>query len=176
MKGLRMVAGANSVLPNENVFLGNNNNNNVDNRNEVITQMEKVIKYPLYRKNSSKYDIALVKLFKPLPLLPTNKAINAICLPSSNDDRHIVHRDRLTVSGYGRTTENGQAAQTLQACKNVYEKLYTPENMICAGDPGKDSCQGDSGGPLFQLNPSNERYILHGIVSYGVGCGRRQYP
>lgn len=48
--------------------------------------------------------------------------------------------------------------------------------MICAGDQDEDSCQGDSGGPLFKYNHENGRYFLYGIVSYGVGCGRREYP
>lgn len=47
---------------------------------------------------------------------------------------------------------------------------WTPEGMICGGDPKffeVDSCQGDSGGPLY----CDSR--LYGIVSFGRGCG---YP
>lgn len=44
--------------------------------------------------------------------------------------------------------------------------------MLCAGllQGGKDACQGDSGGPLVAENQ------LVGIVSFGVGCGRPNYP
>jgi len=45
--------------------------------------------------------------------------------------------------------------------------------MICAGRVGLDSCQGDSGGPLFVASPDGYRQI--GIVSFGLGCGRRGF-
>ena len=46
--------------------------------------------------------------------------------------------------------------------------------MICAGSEGKDSCQGDSGGPLT-CNNIYGKYLC-GIVSFGIGCGQRDYP
>jgi secreted trypsin-like serine protease len=49
--------------------------------------------------------------------------------------------------------------------------------MICAGfeEGGRDSCQGDSGGPMFMKN--EEQKIEHvGIVSWGIGCARPDYP
>ncbi|XP_026666905.1 trypsin-2-like [Ceratina calcarata] len=44
--------------------------------------------------------------------------------------------------------------------------------MICAGymQGGKDACLGSSGSPLV----AND--ILYGIVSWGQGCGRPNYP
>ncbi|ENN82139.1 hypothetical protein YQE_00221, partial [Dendroctonus ponderosae] len=43
---------------------------------------------------------------------------------------------------------------------------------MCAGSPygGRDACQGDSGGPLVVDN------ILIGIVSWGAGCARPNFP
>ncbi|KAL0859631.1 hypothetical protein ABMA27_010757 [Loxostege sticticalis] len=51
--------------------------------------------------------------------------------------------------------------------------IYLTSNMICAGRlgvGGADACQGDSGGPLLQGNTAV------GVVSFGLGCGRAQYP
>ena len=49
------------------------------------------------------------------------------------------------------------------------------ESTICAGEFEKDSCQGDSGGPLVKVDTYLWPYQI-GIVSWGVGCGRRDSP
>jgi len=46
--------------------------------------------------------------------------------------------------------------------------------MICAGEGGKDSCQGDSGGPMM-CERDGMNYLC-GIVSWGLGCARPNYP
>ncbi|XP_017007944.2 trypsin beta-like [Drosophila takahashii] len=56
------------------------------------------------------------------------------------------------------------------ACRSAYGNRITA-NMFCAGAPGKDACQGDSGGPLVTTNG-----IVIGVVSWGNGCARPQYP
>jgi len=55
------------------------------------------------------------------------------------------------------------------------------DSQICAGDlsGGKDTCQGDSGGPLYTTftgTNGQTRYIVAGIVSFGVGCADPSYP
>ncbi len=52
--------------------------------------------------------------------------------------------------------------------------------QVCAGEiqGGIDTCQGDSGGALYVngLVNNSTRFIAAGVVSYGQGCGRPEYP
>ena len=97
--------------------------------------------------------------------------------------------------GFGRTDANTPSSiQTLQhaslpyiaqsTCNSLYSIKQSGEtadfvvydDMICAGYPdgSKDSCQGDSGGPL--IYNSGGSAIISGVVSWGVGCGRKNRP
>ena len=65
--------------------------------------------------------------------------------------------------------------------------------FLCAGgEEGKDACKGDGGGPLacevkrertekkkdltFKMSQVNGRWVLSGIVSWGLGCGEKDVP
>ena len=58
------------------------------------------------------------------------------------------------------------------ACSGYPE--FNPAMMLCVGVAGgrKDACQGDSGGPLVKTG-SDEQV---GIVSFGEGCARANFP
>ena len=60
-----------------------------------------------------------------------------------------------------------------EACRQYHGRDRITKRMRCAGYPdgGIDACGGDSGGPL--VCPSNDKWYLVGIVSWGVGCARR---
>merc|ERR1719219_3250764 len=49
------------------------------------------------------------------------------------------------------------------------------ENMFCAaGYSGDGVCYGDSGGPLTIQD--HRKSVQLGIVSWGIGCGKKEYP
>jgi len=90
----------------------------------------------------------------------------------------------LTVSGWGARSEGGRPPTTLHAvrvpgisnyqCRRSYRSIT--DAMICAGETrgGVDSCQGDSGGPLTYTS-GGSTYVV-GVVSWGRGCARPDYP
>uniref|UniRef100_A0A8C6TXQ9 Serine protease 56 n=1 Tax=Neogobius melanostomus TaxID=47308 RepID=A0A8C6TXQ9_9GOBI len=63
-------------------------------------------------------------------------------------------------------------------CKSALGKDLVTNTMLCAGylSGGIDSCQGDSGGPLIYQDRISGRFQLHGITSWGDGCGEKGKP
>ncbi|XP_072558367.1 tryptase beta-2-like [Paramormyrops kingsleyae] len=141
----------------------------------------KSVIHPKYNNAIKGYDIALVRLDRPVRVLGVGR------YPYLGDSKDN-YDDPCYVAGWGQITENDPlpVPRTLQevavpivpndACKKSYPHLK-PE-MICAGKSGKDSCQGDTGGPLMCISKdgSDEIWKLAGIVSYGRGCGRAAFP
>lgn len=134
-----------------------------------------------YSKKTHTADIAIMRLKTPLSLQDNYKTV---CMP-------IPRRSYVgalgTVTGYGSQSQTfRRAAPKLRQvtvpiwenrkCSVVYKKNLT-ESFLCAGyeEGGKDACQGDSGGPLMTDGP-NERMMIVGVVSHGIGCGSPGYP
>ena len=126
------------------------------------------------------YDISLIKLQAPVAgIAPTQVANGA--------ERAIWNPGELeTIVGWGVTSENGSAPDTLQQaevpittdayCAKAYSS-FDPATMVCAGYPqgGTDTCQGDSGGPMFAYTPAGEERLV-GATSFGNGCAQAGYP
>lgn len=87
------------------------------------------------------------------------------------------------MTGWGNTQSSTESTFWLRSanvpavnqtkCSDAYREFGgVTDRMICAGyeKGGKDACQGDSGGPLVYENK------LVGVVSWGYGCARPNYP
>lgn len=132
--------------------------------------------------NNFSYDAAVIKLNSAV------SGIKPIKLSTASQDNLEKPGRKLTVAGWGTTSEGGNTSDRMREvsvpvvsdakAKTAYSSLspqlrYFPNLMVAAGQQGKDSCQGDSGGPLFK--PGTTRTQV-GIVSYGQGCARAAFP
>ena len=149
-------------------------------------RITRVITHVSFDKQSYEYDIAVLRMVRPVDFQPN--AI-PICLPDDNVN-DLVGRTG-SVTGWGRRSEYGQISPILrevhlpiisnEKCMSMYrlsgQNEWIPKIFLCAGtaNGGKDSCEGDSGGPLV-VKSRNGRYNLAGIISWGIGCGDRNRP
>ncbi|XP_062135434.1 uncharacterized protein LOC133845094 [Drosophila sulfurigaster albostrigata] len=143
----------------------------------VVARAEKLLPHEQYNASITDNDIALIFVSPPFPV-GTHQKIATIQVAKERPVAGTV----ATVSGWGTTTEGGLASMQLQQvqvslvdnaeCQAPYTWRPISEGMLCAAVPGggKDACQGDSGGPLVVDNQ------LLGIVSWGEGCARPDYP
>lgn len=153
-----------------------------DNNEELAQTIQVARKVQHAQYDQSGYienDICLLILEDSLNF---NAGAQAIALPSAGQ---TVTGD-VVVSGWGTTSEGGGAADKLRKvtvpvitddeCRDAYGQQDVFDSMICAGFPngGKDSCQGDSGGPM--VSTIGGQQVLSGIVSWGLGCARPNYP
>ncbi|MGK5441407.1 S1 family peptidase [Micromonospora sp. URMC 105] len=127
--------------------------------------------------NGSGKDWALIRLATPVTGLSTLP----IATTTAYDD------GTFTVAGWGAAREGGgQQRYLLKAtvpfvsdatCNANYDGEVIVAEEICAGyaGGGTDTCQGDSGGPMFRRDAGNA-WIQVGIVSWGNGCARPNYP
>lgn len=142
--------------------------------------VRKVRIHPGFEARTFVNDVAILQLGTNLPfeVIPTiQPGQGPLATPGT----------MATVTGWGATNENGFRSVTLREvdvpilsnaqCASKYGSDYRAVPMLCAGDlndGGEDACQGDSGGPFFVPDGADELQV--GIVSWGVGCARRNFP
>lgn len=149
----------------------------------IRVRFDKIIIHPRFRTERSGFDVALVRLARPLNL-PT---VSLARVDPGTADAYVV--------GWGDTASGAQVYKdSLQdvdvslladaTCWQLYdenaptlaEDISNRDTQRCAGRilGGVDACQGDSGGPL--LVRSNRGWLQVGISSWGLGCAFAGFP
>ncbi|XP_019381522.1 PREDICTED: plasma kallikrein isoform X1 [Gavialis gangeticus] len=144
-------------------------------------RVQDIVIHPQYVIAETGYDIALMKLDKPMNFTDVQQPI---CLPSKEEANTVY--TYCWVIGWGYAQERGPIKDILQKaniplvskeeCQSRYQEHTINNKVICAGykEGGKDACKGDSGGPLSCKH--EEIWYLVGITSWGEGCARPELP
>ncbi|XP_066587682.1 transmembrane protease serine 9-like [Prorops nasuta] len=159
----------------------------VDEDTEQSIEVEKNITHKSYAGGVNPYDIALLKLKKPLTL---SKAVAAIRLPEAGEEL----TGTVVLSGWGSISSTKQpvwpeklqkidlSVIDFQTCKEALGKFNLSSSLhetnVCTGPltGGLSACNGDSGGPLITIKSNNETELV-GIVSWGITpCGTPGAP
>merc|ERR1712038_2023727 len=134
--------------------------------------------------------------------LTSTDDINAACLPGCEDQFNYQFANgtgvRCWVAGWGKDGKGGKF-QPIQnkvdvpimsdsLCQRKLKNALGPafgqpgynfqlsESEVCAGgEEGKDACDGDGGAPLVCQSKDN-RWVIAGIVTWGVDCGQVGVP
>jgi trypsin len=147
---------------------------------QINRSVQSVTVHPNYNSNTRVNDFAILKLSSPV--------YTVFPIALNGDGAAPGIGQSLTVIGVGAIRESGPSSGVLnEVSVNVlnpdtcnsqrqYNGAVVTSSMFCAGVPsgGRDSCQGDSGSPIIQV--INGVDTLVGIVSWGEGCARANYP
>ncbi|XP_076029995.1 uncharacterized protein LOC143018498 [Oratosquilla oratoria] len=162
-----------------NVLLGAHNLRNRGAHTKSL-RVKRVVRHKDYDSVRLYNDVAILTLEKPVEY---TRYIRPICLNSGGD----FVGQYATVAGWGSIYEGGPQPGDLmevrlrvwsnEDCRQKYGSAAPGgivPSYLCAGQGGKDSCSGDSGGPLVIKAGSVMKQV--GLVSWGIGCGKGQYP
>ncbi|GIJ48274.1 trypsin [Virgisporangium aliadipatigenens] len=153
--------------------------------NRIVVRSTSITIAPDLVFQSSNTSFALVNDWA---LIKLQRAIDLPTLPiAENADND---KGRFDIMGWGASAEGGGQKRFLRkaevpsvtdaTCEQNYEAagfVYDANAHLCAGFLTKeiDSCQGDSGGPMVR-DLGNGRFVQVGIVSFGNGCARADFP
>ncbi|XP_037914717.1 trypsin delta-like [Hermetia illucens] len=145
----------------------------------VSRRADKVIIHGNYKSADFQNDIAIIKLKEHFEY---TGVIQPVRLASSAGA--FRRGTKASIAGWGTRSEDDHFlpvkmysvdvyAVDFDECVNSYAGVNTVrEGMICTSSPirGRDSCEGDAGSPVVVGGTQV------GVVSWGQGCAREEYP
>jgi secreted trypsin-like serine protease len=143
-------------------------------------QVTRIISHPQYNSRLIRFDIALMEL-STTAYVPGTTNFNDYIMPACVAQTSDAFTGTSWATGWGTLSsgsstlpnalyEVSMRSWTDAECR-AYSTNVAVEQQICAGGPNIDTCQGDSGGPLVQVRPGTGKWVLHGLTSWGFGCG-----
>lgn len=142
--------------------------------------------HPKYNRDFSTrdYDYLILKLDKSALIDEFGNPTGVETIAINTNPSIPATGDSLWGIGFGQVGENvAGMSDTLRdvaigtfsnaTCEGQYGQFFEKDYMFCSGvaNGGKDTCQGDSGGPIVHQDTGT----LVGVVSFGIGCARRNY-
>jgi secreted trypsin-like serine protease len=148
---------------------------NLDTDEGITYRIDRMVRHADWVKVKHLYDIALVHFVPDAETRDDNAGpIEPVEIYKGAPLRAGLH---VFATGWGQAEEgNDKGFQaeltqvdliTVDCASYPQYQGKTDANMMCAAAPDNDTCTGDSGGPLVM---EQDRPLLVGIVSWGVGC------
>nr|AAC47304.1 trypsin-like protease [Drosophila melanogaster] len=142
-----------------------------------LVGIKRVHRHPKFDAYTIDFDFSLLELEEY-----SAKNVTQAFVGLPEQDADISDGTPVLVSGWGNTQSAQETSAVLRSvtvpkvsqtqCTEAYGNFGSiTDRMLCViTEGGKDACQGDSGGPLAADG------VLWGVVSWGYGCARPNYP
>uniref|UniRef100_A0A1Y9IV55 Peptidase S1 domain-containing protein n=1 Tax=Anopheles minimus TaxID=112268 RepID=A0A1Y9IV55_9DIPT len=132
----------------------------------TIISVAQIVNHPRFSEYTIEYDVSLLQTVTDI----MGQFIAPVALPPATSG--FAPGTGANVTGWGlQSVPNSLPLElqfveipliTMEQCRSSWPAEWIMEDMLCAGQPGRDTCGGDSGGPLV-ING----YQM-GIASWGV--------
>ena len=172
---------------------GNCNHGYYDPKNRRNTKEAQCFKahrikiHPGYNETTFENDIAIVQLRPGKCIKCVASSASPVCLPVAiRDGPYLQPGSKAWVSGWGEIREERGLSYCLRKgrtkivdqdrcrAQHARHSYIVSKDQMCALDEN-GPCTGDSGGPLIVKNQQYEnRFVLVGLVSWGIGCGSNE--